>query len=76
MNVTEYLEVFFRELNRVLPVMGYAAYDHSIGLNKDGGLEIRLSAGDWYKVALTGLDPDPTKAALDAALSVTRWPER
>jgi hypothetical protein len=75
MNVTEYLEVFFRELNLLLPVRGYATYDHSIGMNKDGGIEIRLSAVDWYKVAETALDPDPVKAAHDAARTATRWPD-
>ena len=42
--------------------------DHSIRLGKDGEIEIRLSAGDIYKVALLPiLDPDPVNAAYQAS---------
>lgn len=41
---------FLAELHRLRPVPGYHECDHGIGLGKDGEIEIRLSAGDIYKV--------------------------
>jgi hypothetical protein len=68
MEINLYLRSFFEELHRLRPVPGYHQCDHSIGLGKDGQVEIRLSAGDIYKVALLPtLDPDPIKAAYQAA---------
>ncbi len=54
---------------------GWATYDHSIGRDREGRVEVRLSAGDWYKIALTELDSDPIKAARDASQARTRWPD-
>jgi hypothetical protein len=34
MEAAEYLQAFFGELNRILPVKGWATYDHSIGMGK------------------------------------------
>jgi hypothetical protein len=68
MDVNEYLRTFLAELHRLRPVPDYDECDHSIGLAKDGELEIRLSAGDIYKVALIStFDLDPVKAANQAA---------
>jgi len=75
LQAAEYLKRFFEELERLLPVKCYATYDHSIGRGHDGRVEIRLSAVDWYKIALTTLDPDPIKAARDAASAPTKWPD-
>jgi len=75
MHIASYLERFFEELDRVCPVKSYATYDHSIGRGQDGRIEIRLSAVDWYKIALTTLDADPIKAARDAASAPTKWPD-
>jgi hypothetical protein len=76
MNADQYLKAFFSELNQLLPVPGWSgSYDHSLGMGKDGRIEIRLSAGDWYKVAITELDQDPIKAAHLAAQARTRWPD-
>ena len=68
MDINLYLRTFLAELHRLRPVPGYDECDHSIGLGKDGEIEIRLSAGDIYKVALLpNLNPDPIRAAYQAA---------
>ena len=68
MDVNAYLRKFLAELHRLRPVPRYHECDHSIGLGEGGELEIRLSAGDIYKVALlSALDPDPVNAAFQAA---------
>ena len=68
MDVNAYLRKFLAELHRLRPVPRYHECDHSIGLGEDGELEIQLSAGDIYKVALLStLDPDPVNAAYQAA---------
>jgi len=76
LNATQYLKAYFSELKGLLPVPRWSgSYDHSLGMGEDGTIEIRLSAGDWYKVAITDLDPDPIKAAQLAAQARTRWPD-
>lgn len=68
MDINLYLKTFLAELHRLRPMPAYHECDHSIGLGKDGEIEIRLSAGDIYKVALLPtLDPDPVKAAYQAS---------
>jgi len=68
LDVNAYLKTFFTELYRLRPVPAYDDCDHAIGLGADGALEIRLSAGVIYKVALLSeLDSNPVKAAHEVA---------
>jgi hypothetical protein len=72
MNVNEYLISFFSELERV--VDGYGT-KHAISM-RDGRLEVRLGAGDWYRVAPFKFGSDPMKTAAAVAKLNTTWPDR
>ena len=59
-DVAEYLMKFFAELERLLPNLGTR---HMIS-TADGRLEIRIGAGDWYRISKGVIDnPDPIEAA-------------
>lgn len=72
MNVNEYLISFFSELERLVDGHGTK---HAISM-RDGRLEVRLGAGDWYRVATFEFGSDPIKTAVAAAQLKTSWPDR
>ncbi len=47
-DVAEYLIRFFAELERLVPDHGTR---HMISTTEDGWLEIRIGAGDWYRIS-------------------------
>jgi Protein of unknown function (DUF2384) len=71
----EYIKAYFTELYRILPTPCGRDFSHSLSLGADGEVEIRLNGGDWYKIAISILDPDPRKAAQQAAQANCRWPD-
>ena len=46
--VTGYLMKFFTEFERLVPNQGTR---HMISTAEDGKLEIRIGAGDWYRIS-------------------------
>lgn len=60
MNSNEYLLKFFEELERL--VDGHGTH-HAISTPREGRLEVRLGAGDWYWAAQIALNDDPVRAA-------------
>jgi hypothetical protein len=71
MNVNEYLTTFFAELERLVDGHGTR---HTVS-TRGGQLEIRLGAGNWYRVASIDFGPDPVKTAASIAKTKTTWPD-
>ena len=64
-DVTGYLMKFFAELERLVPNHGTR---HMISTAEDGKHEIRIGAGDWYRISKGVIDnPDPIEAARSVA---------
>jgi hypothetical protein len=71
MSINEYLTTFFAELERLVDGHGT---QHAIS-TREGRLEVRLGAGDWYRVASIDFGPDPIKTAAAVAKTKTAWPD-
>jgi hypothetical protein len=72
-DVVEYLVKFLLELERLVPNRGTR---HMISTTEDGKLEIRIGAGDWYRISEGAIDnPDPIAAARSVALAPSHWDE-
>jgi hypothetical protein len=70
-DVTEYLAKFFAELERLVPNHGTR---HMISTTKDGKLEMRIGAGDWYRISDGTIeDPNPITAARSVAEAPSHW---
>ena len=71
MNVNEYLTTFFAELERLVDGHGTR---HAVSM-RGRQLEVRLGAGDWYRVAPIDFGPDPIDTAASIAKAKTTWPD-
>jgi hypothetical protein len=70
-DVVDYLVKFLLELERLVPNHGTR---HMISTTEDGKLEIRIGAGDWYRISEGAIDnPDPIEAARCVAAAPTHW---
>jgi len=69
MSITEWLETYFAELERLVDNRGTR---HMLSTSRDGKLEIRIGVGDWYAIADARLDRDPIQSARLAALAPRR----
>jgi hypothetical protein len=70
-DVAEYLVKFLLELERLVPNRGTR---HMISTTEDGKLEIRIGAGDWYRISEGTIDnPDPIEAARCVAAAPVHW---
>jgi hypothetical protein len=70
-DIADYLEKFFAELERLVPNHGTR---HMISTTKDGKLEIRIGAGDWYRISDGAIDDsDPIAAARSVAEAPSHW---
>jgi hypothetical protein len=71
MNTNEYLLKFFDELERLADGSGTR---HTISTTREGRIEIRLGAGDWYWAVQIALDDDPVRAAQAVAKAEKYFP--
>jgi len=55
-DVAEYLMKFVEELEQLVPNRGTR---HMISTTEDGKIEIRIGAGDWYRIWFRQLDLAP-----------------
>jgi hypothetical protein len=70
-DVAEYLMKFFDELERLIPNRGTR---HMISTMEDGRIEIRIGAGDWYRISEGEIDhADPIEAARSVAQAPSYW---
>lgn len=70
-DVAEYLIKFFAELERLVPNHGTR---HMISTTEDGRLEIRIGAGDWYRISKGAIDQaNPIEAARSVAQAPSYW---
>jgi hypothetical protein len=71
MNLNEYLPNFFAALERLVDGHGTR---HAISTTKEGRIEVRLGAGDWYWATQVVLDDDPVQAAQAVAKAEKYFP--
>ena len=70
-DVAEYLMKFFAEPERLVPNLGTR---HMISTAEDRRLEIRIGAGDSYRISKGVIDnPDPIEAARSVAQAPSYW---
>jgi hypothetical protein len=70
-DIADYLQTFFAELERLVPNQGTR---HMISTTKDGKLEFRIGAGDWYRVSDGAINnSDPIAAARSIAEAPSHW---
>jgi hypothetical protein len=70
-DVAEYLTKFFAELERIVPNRGTR---HMISTSQDGKIEIRIGAGDWYRISEGVIgNSDPIEAARAVAQALSYW---
>ena len=66
-DVDDYLVKFLLELERLVPNRGTR---HMISTTECGKLEIRIGAGNWYRISEGAINnPDPIAAARSVALA-------
>jgi hypothetical protein len=71
LDVVEFLTKFLMELERLVPNRGNR---HMISTTENGKLEIRIGAGDWYRISDGVIDDaDPIAAARSIALAPSHW---
>lgn len=70
-DVVEYVTRFLMELERLVPNCGTR---HMISTTKEGKIEIRIGAGDWYRISDGAIDnPDPIAAAQSIVQAPSHW---
>jgi hypothetical protein len=70
-DVAEYLMKFVEELEQLVPNRGTR---HMISTTEDGKIEIRIGAGDWYRISEGAIDhADPIEAARSVAQAPSYW---